>query len=472
MKTKAFLPIVVLLSFSNLIAQNTSIAPKPNLVLELPLIDLPYQIDAAKTVNDGQVTVGSFFKGYANPSMHQSLSITTNLYTGLHYGIGKLFVDDSKKAREQWTFGKNMLYISSLIAADYISVYAPGFDGWLHEEYHRSVMTRYHVNSFNMMNTFPIGSDLVSVNKIKDDDLVRFKSQSPSDFIRMHVAGIEGEYLMIDKLQRNNFYYNQNLTHEFLYIMSALNSIAYVGTCVDPELSDVETDKMNQLEHNIADRDFTGLDFLGWTYDLFHPNEPYTERGNHPLGNGIDRYIKTTDLNDDELKYLKKQGNLQWLNLLSPMMIGFRSIPLSPKGLYGNFAVRHLLTSFGSDISLTAYLMNPHYKWLFAYHSAKNYNRAFPSVEAQLTDYEAALGNHRFYMSPRLIIGAQPQNQIFKTNHGEFLGLAECKVELRAKSHIQPYIELSAKTDGWIAGNEFLDSMFGFRFGVTGRFNR
>ncbi len=255
-----------------------------------------------------------------------------------------------------------------------------------------------------------------------------------------------------------------------VYLFSTLNSIMYVKMCSIPDQADPMTDGFNVMEKTIPQRDFTGLDFSGWVYDLFKPNEDYTERGVHPLGNGVDRYIKTTDMTGEELTYLKKQGNLQWLNCLSPMLIGFRTIKLSKNGLYGNFAVRNFLTSFGNDISCNIYLRNNECKFFAAYHHAQNYQHAFPALEAQLIDYNWNLGNSNLYISPRILVGLQPQEQGFKTGNASFLGLAECKLELITKCFVHPYIEVSAKTKGWIAGNEFLTSNLSGRFGIVSRF--
>jgi hypothetical protein len=83
---------------------------------------------------------------------------------------------------------------------------------------------------------------------------------------------------------------------------------------------------------------------------------PYSGRGPHPSGTGIDRYIKTTDLTDEELDYLQAQTYWHILNYLSPMLFFIDRIPISDTGIYGNFAFRHLLTSFGTDISLNVFL--------------------------------------------------------------------------------------------------------------------
>ncbi|MBU0766144.1 MAG: hypothetical protein KJ607_15075 [Bacteroidetes bacterium] len=141
-----------------------------------------------KTVSSsGNPKVGDYFRMFANPSMYQSLSISNDLYLSTHYGCKQLF-------RKQNTFRR--ILFSSLLAAlaDLFYMYTPLGDGWLHEEYHRSVMTLYYINSFDDMNTFPFGETTVSVNSIQDWQLENMKLNSNPDFIRLMSAGIEGQY--------------------------------------------------------------------------------------------------------------------------------------------------------------------------------------------------------------------------------------------------------------------------------------
>jgi hypothetical protein len=439
------------------------------LFFDLYLIDLPYQTDAASTVGDGVLSFESFVKGYANPGMHQSLSLSADLYTALHHGIKKLFYPVPEASGMKWQKGKRLLFSLVLVGTDFLSFYLPGFDGWMHEEYHRSVLTRFHVNSFNDMNKFPVGAKLVNVSHVKDEGLIQFKQIGPADFIRSHVAGIEGEYLLTDRLQRNNFFYNQDLPHVPLYLFTTLNAVLYVRLCSDPAEADKLTNEANARETEPEPRDYTGLDFLAWTYDLFRPGEEYSLRGVHPSGNGLDRYIKTTDLTQEELSYLKKQGSLQWLNLISPMMIGISTIRLNRDGLYGNLSFRHYLTSFGNDISCNVLLRSRQNKFYFSFHSAQNYTRSYPALEAHVIDREFRILKGTLYFSPRILIGMQPYKQEFKTSRSAFLGLAEYKFELKYRHLISPFAEFSFKTDGWIAGNEFLSGNFSCRLGISSR---
>lgn len=463
---KPVLIVLLTLAYTNLIFSQVSDSLKtPRLNLELQVINLPYHFDAARTTGNGTIGVGSFFKGFANPGMQQSLSLTSSIYTAAHFGVDQVPGKNSLAATKT---GK-LLHMAALIFSDFILTYAPGGAGWLHEEYHRAVMTRFHVNSFNDMNTFPLGAELVSVNHVKDEDLIRFKLESHADFNRMHVAGIEGEYMLINKLQRNNFFYNGKQTHEILYWLSTVNSIAYVNASSNPESVDAGTDEMNLKEKSVPERDFTGYDFSGWAYDLFNPDEPYEMRGIHPTGTGIDRYIKTTDLSKPALDYLKKQGRLQWLNLLSPMLFWQKSISVNNDFRF-NFAIRNFLTSAGNDISMNVFLKKGKMNLVIAYHHFMNYQHAFPALELECFEYPCKISSGVFLFSPRIIAGIQPENQSFLTGEYEFSGLAGFRSDWLCKSPVKPYLEITAKTNGWVAGNVFLKKDVSCMIGVSARF--
>ncbi|NJL76755.1 MAG: hypothetical protein HC892_18765 [Saprospiraceae bacterium] len=199
--------------------------------------------------------------------------------------------------------------------------------GWLHEEYHRAVMTRREINSFNDMNTFPFGDVSISVRKVEDKDLIHLSNNHKSDFIRLQTAGLEAQYHQIQTLQKNNFYYTQDLPHIPLYWLSTMTNIVYVNQSGSADYFDKLIDEANETEAtDVSKRDFTGPDFTAWANALFNPQKPYEDRGVHPSGVGVNRYIKPSELSVEELNYLQKQGNLQWLNLISPHLFGFPKI--------------------------------------------------------------------------------------------------------------------------------------------------
>jgi hypothetical protein len=453
MKTRVMILFCVVFNAVYIFAEN------PTLKLDVPFFDVPYQIDAMNTVGYG------FFGSYANPSMAQATAVTADIYSAFHYGM-RAFYDDVNMN----TTLKEIIYYGGTALGDFLLTYMPGGDGWLHEEFHRAVMSRYRVNSFNGMNLFPFGAEFVSVSKVRDEDLIRFKAESPADFIRMHAAGIEGQYLLASRLQRNTFFYNQNYFNEFLYWTMTLNSHFYVMASASPAMVNVRTEQMNKAETDIASRDFTGFDMTAWVYDLFRPNEPYQARGTHPSETGVDRYRTPEHLTEDEREYLTRQGWLQAFNYLSPMMLGFRSLPLGNTDITWNFAFRHFLTSFGTDVTLEILINIEEFKFVAAYHNYQNYEHIFPAIEIEMLDYPVSIKNLVMYISPRIVAGIQPKKQAFFTSEAEFLGLIGCRMDFQITKQWLPYIEVMAKTNGWIAGNEFLEKTINARLGISARF--
>lgn len=453
MKKEFGLVIICLFIYQTAFAQGSK--DTIGLYLDLPLIDLPYQSYASKTT-------GNIIEGYANPSMQQSLAMSNNLYGSAHWGIKKLIKTDSEF--------NNILFRNGAAAAfDLFSLYIPFGVGWLHEEYHRAVMTVYEINSFNDMNTFPFGSNEVSVRKVLDEDLVRLSDNHNPDFVRLMTAGNEAQYHQIQTLQKENFFYNQDLPHIPLYWISTFTNIIYVNESAADSFDDL-VDEINESDGaDVAKRDFTGPDFTAWVNSLFYPTVPYSDRGLHPSGVGINRYIKPSGLTDESREYLEKQGNLQWLNILSPHLFGFPKFKLrsTESGDYfGSFSIRHLLTSFGNDISLDIFYQTPNHNLFFSLHNYNNRNSSFGGIEVALIDEPYAHG--KLLISGRGMLWIQPENQSFNTNNGSIGGLLGLKTTY-SSGLINPYFNIEGKTEGWVMGNEFLEYNISFILGLEFR---
>jgi hypothetical protein len=209
---------------------------------------------------------------------------------------------------------------------------------------------------------------------------------------------------------------------------------------------------------------------VNWVYDLFRPGEPYSARGDHPSGHGVARYISMAQLTGEEKEYLIKQGWLHFFNYFSPLLYGFRTIPLGNTDFEWNCAFHHYLTSFGADIPVQIFLKKAPFNMLFTYHSYMNYEHYFPAIEAELVDFPLRLGGLSLLLSPRVLIGMQPADQNFMTGNPEFLGLLGCRVDFAVSKHFSPYFDLGVKTGGWVAGNEYLEPNVSFKAGLSMRF--
>jgi hypothetical protein len=409
-------------------------AANPGLKLDFPLFDLPYQIDAAN------IPGYNFFDGYTHPSMDLSLNISAGVYSAFHYGMNK-FKDAIGGTDKYW---KQLLCFGGTALGDLLLFFLPSGYVWGHESFHRAVFTHSGVRS-HIGYDFPAAAYAVPVSWD-----FSYWYNTP----RAVAAGIESEYLLVEKLQINKFFYNQNMGNEFLYWLANLQAWGYAYT---PFVSGNLTVTVDGEEQEAA------TDSLLWTYALFHPGEYFSD--------DYDEFpISMSRLSDAEKEFLKTRVMLSLLNFASPMMFGIRSIPLGNTGLYGNFALRHFYTSFGTDSRLDLYLKNSLYNLKFVLHNYVNYEHYFPAVEAELVDLPLRVGGLDMYLSPRVLIGVQPKDQGFFTADPEFLALAGLRADFALSGHFLPYIEFTAKTDGWVAGHESLEASAGVRLGVSMRF--
>jgi hypothetical protein len=454
------------LSVFFLFPQETSdvsgIYASPQLKVDFPLFDLPYQIDATYTTSN-------FFATYSTLSMNQSLSLAVDIYSAMHFGMKKLH--NNLPFGPMWNDA--VFYGGTAAGLLAFAVVLPFGYPWMQQEYVRSILTRFDINSLN--GTYDILNP-ASVNGVIDDDLAHLKAENPHTFVRMEAASIEGYVSLSNRMLRNRFFYDLHDLSNITAILSAWLGISHAGAVLADEygLMDIDSSINDwQRDDGVQDaRILYAYSSINWAYDLFRPGEAYAERGAHPLGDGsVARYITLAQLSGAEREYLIKQGWLSYLNLFSPVLYGFNSFPWGKTGLEWNIALHHYFTSFGSDTPFQILIKKAPFNMVFTWHSYMNYEHYFPAVEVELLDFPVQFtSKFGLFLSPRVLLGMQPKDQNFMTGDMEFLGLAGCRVDFTAGKHFFPYFDLSVKTDGWIAGNEYLESNVSFKAGVSLRF--
>jgi len=431
-----------------------------DIVIDYTTVDFPS--------SKNSISLSGFGGIFSNPSMTQSLNISTSLNNLTREGLYRI-------SRKNLFFKQN--YLVSSMVIDFISILPiPLTSGWMHEEFHRAVLAKHGIGSYNDMNDFPITKTLINVSHISDKDLIRLKSESPQDMVRLSEAGIEGQYLMSNNINKEAFFSNtKSISLTPLY--TNLNSMLYVLLCSKKSFADSETDVENKAESsNIAKRDAVGLDFLSYTYDLFRPNEPYMNRGTHPSGVGINRYIKLSQLTQQEKSYLLGQGCLQLINLLNPISVMMTSFNLGTEKdgtvTRGNLYFNHWLTSFGYDISTTGLLQYHAENYAFTLHNFVNRNCWMPGLEAET--YKYLIGKktmkNPISINVRAMLWLQPDNLLFNDNKVQPGGMFETKAYIPLSKLIQPYISLTAKTRGWVAGNVYQEANISSSFGLRASF--
>jgi hypothetical protein len=418
-------------------------APTGRLRLTLPLLDLPFNAE----------------HGVAFPSMWQSMAITTDFYVASHFGI-----------QRAWGEGRVRRWLArgTIVLFDVCFLALPLAGAWLHEEFHRAVMSRRGIESFNEVYNLDLTATVIKVSHVRDEDLVRFKREHPAEFVRMSAAGLEGEYLLAQELEKGHFFRRSAGWHLPVYWGAKLASAIYVHSSLDPA-GDAWTDERNRRETNPMDRDFTGHDIRAWAYDLHRPHERYEARGVHPTGVGIDRYIKLSDLTPAEIRFLRRQRRLQLLNFVDPNLIGMGGVtlanPLTGRKTRVNLSLGHVLTPFGYTVDANVFLSEASADLFIVLHRYTNGERSFPGIDAQLLRRPLTVRGHAFELSPRIALWVQPRAQRFQTAEGALGGLASLEASAPLGQRFGWSVAVEAKTPGWVAGNVQLDAGVSLRIG-------
>jgi len=412
-----------------------------HLNLDLPVLDSPFNF----------ANRGSF------PSMQQSLVITKGFYRFSHLGISK-FIDPYSESWWTRLFGR-----LSILTYDVLTDALPPASAWLHEEWHRAVMSEHDIDSYNGVYDFN-GGGSIPVRKVKDEDLENLKKDHPEDFVRLSAAGFESQYELSFAFEKDIFFHD---THTWDYAQIFLNyadASSYMGLCASNAADKATEDSEDNEGTDISKRDFTGLDCTAWAYDLDRPDEPYSDRGIHPSGVGIRRYIRFSDLDQSEQTYLKKQNDLLYLNYLDPFLLGFNGFHWG--SWLWNSTVRHHLTSFGTSTDLNIFLRKSDFKLLTILHAYSGKARIFPGFEIQLIDRPFLFFERSFFLTPRFMIWQQPEDQLFASHEGVWGALLSLRASYLTDKKLSPFVELEAKTQGWVAGIVYTSRSFATRIGV------
>ncbi len=417
-------------------------APAHAVTLEspIPIIDHPF-------VNQAP---------YAMPSMAQSLALTKTFYQYGHQAIGEDFADSPRAG-----------YLT-LIGFDLIATWLPLGNSWLHEEWHRAVMGRYGIDSHNEIYDFNF-EEVIKVYDVDDAELVHLKDQHPADHIRLSSAGLEAQYELNHALEQDTFFARAGGWHILLLWMNTLNNIAYLDTCASRDADELTREETASEGADISARDFTGLDCNAWVYDLHRPAEPYADRGTHPSGVGIDRYRDYSDLTRAEQDYLKHMRDLSLLNLVDPFLFGrnqFRGQHRRLGDFHWNMTLRHHLTPFGYDVSANLFLLSAASQRLVTVHSYRNQKDAWLGLEwQQFRDAPRWLAA-TWRLDWRMALWQQPQSLAFTADDGKWGGALTLR-GYKAIGNWAPYAQLEAKTEGWLAGNVYLEPNYSVQLGFV-----
>jgi hypothetical protein len=480
---KLFLFFVTILYTTAGFAQDSSRIIQPRLLLDFPVLEFPHMNYAAgmsfnkrnQLASGGTVqpSFGDFIRGYESPSMQQALAVTKNLHATNYYFNNRLWNKWIAPVTPKKKFLNRVAANATAGAIDYVLAYHLMVFGpvWLHEEFHRNGITHQCASSFDeTYYRFGGGIPSGSVSHVLDEDMMRYKDVAPQNMVRSFAAGIEAQYSLVRALQKDNFFHRTNQPNVIMNILVTNQAIGYVNQFKKGDY-DASIDSMNKYGVAVKDRDFVGWDFTAWVYDLHRINEPYSNRGTHPNGTGVNRAIKRSQLTPEEDQYLSKMGRMQYLNFISPSMVGIHRIKLNEQTAF-NFSVRHILNSFGYDLGVDLFLQTKKSHWLVGFHGYRNKEKLWPGIEVENPSINIRAGKTQVPLQARAMLWLQPKDQLFTSTKAEPGALVQLRAFYPTGKTLKLYAEAEAKTGGWVAANPYLDPNVTVRMGVTVDINK
>lgn len=438
---------------------------KPSFEWSVPVVDFPFMRDAAQAEanrrmqahlsSPATIKAGDYGNFYRNLSMYQTTEMARNLHGTLYYVNNKVWEKWLPATSNKRYFLNRLFANITALGTDYLATKLPYGYAFQHEEFHRSVMSVRGIYSYDEVWKFGKGFD-IAVTSVKDEDLIYLKKNHPADQVRLSAAGVEGEYAYFQRMRADNFFKSTGYPFVGLSILGTFHAINYVNLPFEKKFNDITDSILSHDKMNILARDFTGYDFSAWVYDLQRPDEPYEARGAWPGGIGIKRPVKESDLTPEMKDFLKETGNMQYLNLVSPFMIGINKFKINDK-LSANFALRSLPTSFGYFAGGDFFLEAEKKKLLLSLGVNRSHSLTLPDIALKLYGLNAGK-NKNFTTNIRLAAWLQPKDQLFyatKSNPGFSVNV---EPTLKLSENIRLEAGLGYKSKGWLFANPYLDN--------------
>lgn len=439
----------------------------------LPLADYPFNArpGSIQTENNSPV-----------PSMEQSHALVKiPLTAGLRF-LDETAADEDRLEMETETMaflvtGKLTLYYFYI---RWGSVY-------FHEEWHRAVLGNRNIQSSNGVFKSAGNEEVISVDHVRDEDLIRLKRDHPDEMVRLSIAGYESETTFSHLLRTDSFLEDRGgASYAPILLYNGLQTSLYIKSCTRKAGSQV-TIQMTFQDREEKNRDFVGLDCNGYVYDLFRPEEPYENRGVHPSGEGIDRYIKyhdgysatgailntllygtpfhASDLTGPERKYLRRQADLSLLNFVSPSNFAVNRLP-GPGDSEWNFALEHYLTPFGYSIRLNMHFRIGGLFFEGALQSYHNGKMVLPGASLQIHRFPFQFLDEDLLLSGGAEIWVQPRGLGFWSSQKRTGGRLYGSLGIPLLPWLEIYGEISLKTGGWVPGIVYHKREAEFRTGT------
>ncbi len=320
-----------------------------------------------------------------------------------------------------------------------------------HEEGHRSILTSLGIGSISQ----PLYNlqGIAYVNGVRDAELQNLRDNDLPDYVRLHTAGIESDYMLGNKAEEDivfKFDSKRNLFVEVYF--RKLLTMAYYTASLIPSLSPNLKENSNELLNDIV-----GHDVYGAIKNLHRPNIPFY------------RYTDYKDMTSEERKFVERVGYRAILNIASPVFFKPLNIIKTEK-LKLSVSTGYTMCPFGDFIDEN-FLIQYHQKYnIHAYlRQFENRNTWFMGGGISLIDYQIT---PKFNTTLAGHLWSQPKNLDFNTTESQFGGSGDLLFKyiiLENQSHNSMSIDLGLnyKTVGFLPEEVIMKEHVGVRIGFT-----
>jgi hypothetical protein len=404
------------------------------------------------------------------PTMRQGLDIS--------YALNRVPVLGIQRGFEALFPGNEWLQRGLGIPTAALASMGIGFftNTWVHEEAHRSVLHRQAIRSRNgFYHPDSWSNGLMPVDQVTDTDLSRLKRNSPADAVRLRSAGIEAQHLLVlrtgdDIMYHDNvgtdwgpFYLGESWMAPAM-LMAELSNQLYYNLCASPQ-SNTITDDENRRTTNVLDRDVSGLDCTAWVYEMRRPDEPYRFRGDHPYGEGVDRYRSMYDLDTEEREWLRQQRWVHLLNFANPHLYGINGIIIDGDGNRWLPQLSAIPTPWGHMVDFRVTARTVDWSGALVLHSGFANKAWYPGIDMMIVDqplFESIL-----HANLGIGMWMQPVDQRWDAGEPDPGGRAfiDVRIPIIDDFDLMPGIEY--KTEGFVPGLVDLDTALIGRFAIV-----
>jgi hypothetical protein len=320
----------------------------------------------------------------------------------------------------------------------------------MHEEGHRSVLTREGIGSVSSPYFF--NKELAAyVNGVRDAELQNLRDTKLPVYIRMHTSGVEASYAL--SLRSNALLsWNQEAMSVLWieYFMRKADIFSYYVMGL------FKTDAVTKEEQNELNRDIVGHDIYGAIRHLHRPDMEFY------------RYTSYDDLTGEEKRFVKRAGWRSLVHLVDPVLWGKNGF-VTKSGSKVNFALGYSMAPFGDFIDQHFWWATQRLNMHFYLREYENRQTWFPAAGVEFSN----LNPFKWLLVDVALHGwQQPKNLDFSTATGLLGGAVDAtlKYKLSAGSENVSFslnAGLTAKTQGFLLEEMALGNHVGLRFGVS-----